>query len=119
MARWLDKLEDAGRKAVEDARPPRPAPEIHRIIVGTRQSDPESGDPGAAKVGHYVVEDDLLTLTDENGTPLQTDSGRPITAKVKDGVDPRAIASSLVYRRARDPTDGFNRRLDYPDLGWR
>jgi hypothetical protein len=118
MAKWLDRLEDAGRKAVEQAKPPRPAPEIHRIIVSTRPSDPESGDPGSAKIAYWTLEGDLVTLVDENGTPLRSEGDRLITAIVEPGADARAVASSLVYRRARGDRGNFNRRLDYPRTGW-
>jgi hypothetical protein len=117
MPKWLDRLEDAGRKAVADSKLPRPAPKVERVIVTTRTSDPDSGDPGSANIGYYIVEDGLLTLTDQSGTPLKTEGDKPITAIIEPGVDPRAVAASLTYRRARNTIDGFNRRLVYPKLG--
>jgi hypothetical protein len=116
--KWLDRLEEAGRKAVEDARPPRGKPSVERVCVTTRPSDPEAGDPGAARYGWYYVEGDRLTMCDEAGTPLKSESGRPVTVVLEDGADPRAIAASLTKRRSRgDGLSGFERGpLRYPKL---
>jgi hypothetical protein len=94
---------------------PRPEPKVERVIVTTRPT--ESILWRTAKIGFYMVADDLVTLVDENGTPIKTEGGNTITAIVEPGTDPRAVASSLIYRRARNTIEGFNRRLVYPNLG--
>jgi hypothetical protein len=53
-------------------------------------------------------------------TPIKTpktEGGKTISAIVEPGIHPRAVASSLIYHRARNRIDGFNRRLVYPKLG--
>jgi hypothetical protein len=46
-----------------------------------------------------MVADDLVTLVDENDTPIKTEGVKTITAIIEPGVDPRVLASSLIYRR--------------------
>jgi hypothetical protein len=67
MAKWLDRLEDVGRKVVADAKPPRPKPELQRVVVTTRHADPESGDPGAGRYGWFYVEDGILYMVSDLG----------------------------------------------------
>jgi hypothetical protein len=76
MAKWLDRLEDAGRKAVADSKPPRPAPKVERVTVTVQYPDPETDFPGSVRFGYFTVEDNLLTMCDENGTPLKTEAAR-------------------------------------------
>jgi hypothetical protein len=116
MAKWLDKLEDAGRKAVADAKPPRPAPKLECVVVTTRYADPETGDPGAARYGFYYVEDGILHMTDAAGNALRGEDDRPVTVTFEDGSDARAIAASLTRRRSgSNRPSGFERGpLRYP-----
>jgi hypothetical protein len=109
MAKWLDKLEDVGRKVVADAKPPRPAPKLERVCVTMRYADEETGDPGEARHGWFFVEDATLHLCDENGTVLKT-------VALGEGANPRSVAASLTKRRARgDALNGFERGpLRYP-----
>jgi hypothetical protein len=108
MAKWLDKLEDAGRKAVADARPPRPKPEIQRVAVTMRYADPETGDPGAARYGWFYVEDGMLHMVDEAGNPLGGENDREIMVALEAGSDARAIAAALTKNRSRgDRVNGF------------
>jgi hypothetical protein len=101
MAKWLDRLEDAGRKAVEQAKPPRPAPELQRVVVTTRYADLETDDPGAARYGWFYVEDGVLHMTDAAGNALRSEDDRPVTVALEAGVDPRGVAASLTKNRAR------------------
>jgi hypothetical protein len=102
MAKWLDRLEDAGRKAVEQAKPPRPAPKLERVVTTTRYADPENGDPGAARYGWFYVEDGHLQMTDELGNP----KGAPVA--LDQGADPRSVAAALTKSQARgDAKNGF------------
>ena len=118
---WIDKLETHGRQAAKKKQPPEPKPKVERVIVTIRPGDPETGDPGAARFGYYTVEGDLLTMTDENGTPLKTDQDKLITAVLASPSDAHGVAASLVRKRARgDGRRGFEKgALRYPDGGWR
>jgi hypothetical protein len=119
---WIDKLETHGRKAAKEKQPAKPKPKVERVIVTIRPSDPETGDPGSARIGYYTVEGELLTMTDENGTPIKTDRDELVTAVLEPGTDARAIAGVLTRRRARGSgMRGFEKgALRYPDEGgWR
>jgi hypothetical protein len=116
MTKWLDQLEDAGRRAVADAKPTRTRPEIQRVCVTTRCADPDSGDPGAARYGWFYVEDGTLHMVDEAGNALKGEDDLPVTVALEDGSDPRAIAASLTKSRSRSGRlSGFERGpLQYP-----
>jgi hypothetical protein len=96
MAKWLERLEDVGRKAVQDSKPARSKPEIQRVVVTTRYSDRDSGDPGAARSGFYYVEYGVLHMVDEAGNPLKNKEGREITVALEVESDARAVAASLL-----------------------
>jgi hypothetical protein len=119
---WIDKLETHGRQAAKAKKPAKPKPKVERVIVTIRPSDPETGDPGSARIGYYTVEGELLTLTDENGTAIKNDRGDPVTATLESPGDARAIASVLTRKRSRGSgMRGFEKgALRYPDEGgWR
>lgn len=102
---WLDKLESHGKTQVREARKRRLRPLVQSVYVTTRH--PKGNDPGAVAEGHFIVEDGRLTLTDENGTPLD----KPV---VIGSNDPRSLASSLIKARLglnRGELTGFNRPL--------
>ena len=121
MVGWIDKLESHGRQAAKKKQPPKPKPKVERVIVTIRPSDPETGDPGSARFGYYTVEGDLLTLTDENGTPIKTDQDKMITAELESPSDAHGVAASLTRNRARGGgMRGFGKGpLRHPDGGWR
>ena len=121
MASWIDDLAGHAAKSAKKKQPAKPKPAVHQVIVTTRPADESTGDPGACRVGYYTVQDGLLTLTDENGSPLKTDQGKPITVVLENAGDARGVAASLVRKRARgDGMRGFERgALNYPDEGWR
>jgi hypothetical protein len=121
MASWIDKLETHGRQAAKKKQPAKPRPKIERVNVTIRPSDPETGDPGAARFGYYFVEGDLLTMCDENGTPIKNSQDQMITATLEHASDAHGVAASLTRRRARgDGMRGFEKgALRYPDGGWR
>ena len=111
MVGWIDKLESHGRQAAKKKQPPEPKPKVERVIVTIRPGDPETGDPGAARFGYYIVEGDLLTMTDENGSPLKTAQDKLITAVLASPSDAHGVAASLVRKRARgDGMRGFEMR---------
>ena len=118
---WIDKLETHGRKAAKEKKPAKPKPKVERVIVTIRPSDPETGDPGSARFGYYTVDGELLTMTDENGTPIKNDRDQMITAVLESPSDAHAVASVLTRKRSRGSgMRGFERgALKYPDGGWR
>jgi hypothetical protein len=112
---WLDKLQAAGAKATEQAKPAVTAPatppaEIHQVTVGVRNSNPLTGDPGEAAIGYFIFEGGKLTMIDEKGAAL----GAPIA--VKPDVDPRTIARGETWKRWQENAR-FGRRLEYPPIG--
>jgi hypothetical protein len=122
MASWIDDLAGHAAKSAKKKQPAKPKPKVERVNVTIRPSDPETGDPGAARFGYFFVEGDLLTMCDENGTPLKTDQDKLITAVLEDPSSAHGVAASLTRKRARgDGLRGFERgALKYPDEGgWR
>jgi hypothetical protein len=122
MASWIDDLAGHAAKSAKKKQPAKPRPKIERVIVTIRPSDPDSGDPGSARFGYYFVEGDLLTMCDENGSPLKTDQDALITVVLENAGDAHGIAASLVRKRSRGSSmKGFERgALKYPDEGgWR
>jgi hypothetical protein len=67
------------------------------------------------------VEGELLTLCDENGTPIKNDQDQMITAVLESPSDAHGVAASLTRNRARGGgMRGFEKgALRYPDEGWR
>ena len=120
MSSWIDDLTShaAAKKA---KKPAKPKVKVERVCVTLRSSDPDSGDPGAARYGWYFVEGDLLTICDENGSPLKTDQDQIITAVLASPSDAHGVAASLTRNRARGSgMRGFEKgALKYPDGGWR
>ena len=118
---WIDKLESHGRKAAKEKQPAKPKPKVERVIVTIRTSDPETGDPGSARIGYYTVEGQLLTLTDERGTPIKNDQDQMITAVLESPTTAHAVASVLTRNRSRGSgMRGFEKgALKYPPAGWR
>jgi hypothetical protein len=121
MASWIDELAGHAAKSAKKKQPAKPKSKVERVIVTIRPSDPETGDPGAARFGYYTVAGDLLTMTGENGTPIKNSQDQMITAVLASPSDARGVAASLVRKRARgDGMRGFGRGpLRYPDEGWR
>ena len=121
MGSWIDKLETHGRKAAKEKKPAKPKPKVERVIVTIRPSDPETGDPGSARFGYYTVDGELLTMTDENGTPIKNDQDQMITAVLESPTTAHAVASVLTRNRSRGSgMRGFEKgALRYPDGGWR
>jgi hypothetical protein len=118
---WIDKLESHAAKSAKEKKPAKPKPKVERVIVTIRPSDPETGDPGSARFGYYFVEGDLLTMCDENGSPIKTDQDKLITVVLENAGDAHGVAASLVRKRARgDGMRGFEKgALRYPGGGWR
>jgi len=95
--------------------------EVKNVFV--QVAAPVGGNPGAVEVGHYVVEDDTVVLTDEAGVPLRYDvSGECFSERLGSDQDEQVLARALLHRwrrhRMGDDKNGFNRPLNYPRLGW-
>jgi hypothetical protein len=111
---WIDKLEEQGKKSVKKKRKHEPRPPVQEVIVSVRNAS--DNDPGECSIGYFIVQGNTVTLTDENGKPLDEKDG---TAKIGDA-DPRSIASIMVRRRwegSRGEAD-FNRPLIHKKGGW-
>jgi hypothetical protein len=72
----------------------------------------EDGDPDEIAIGHFIVLDGVVQLTDENGGPL--DGAKPEV--LADGVNPKSIAARMTRARWSGTRGGFNRRLVYPPM---
>jgi hypothetical protein len=66
-------------------------------------------DPDEIAIGHFVVQDGVLTLTDANGKPLEGVK-QEISAE---GANPKSIAGRLTRQRWSETRGGFNRKLAY------
>jgi hypothetical protein len=123
MARknWLDQLAAAGEKARAEKLPKKPRPQVHPVVITTRPSNPDLGDPGSARSGHWFLEDSKVYLSDANGTPLTDANGVPLSIELQDGVNPASLACVLLRERVRgDSKSGFERGpLNYGPTGWR
>jgi|SRR6516225_5761654 hypothetical protein len=111
---WIDKLEAEGKKSVKEKRKHEPRPPVQEVIVSVRNAS--ENDPGECAIGHFIEQGNSVTLTDENGKPMDE---KECTAKIGDA-DPRSIASIMVRRRwegSRGDAD-FNRPLNYKKGGW-
>ena len=112
--KWIDNIAEHANKSVKEKRKHEPRPPVQEVIVSVRNSS--ENDPGECAVGYFIVQGNSVTLTDENGKPLDEKDG---TAKVGDA-DPRSIASIMVRRRwegSQGDAD-FNRPLNYKKGGW-
>ena len=83
--------------------------------------------------GHYTFAGDTVTLTTEDGTPLQRGSTQALTARkargardhqvwsaaVPSGGDAEIIAKRLLHTKVSSERSGsdFNRELRYPRMG--
>ena len=73
-------------------------------------------------IGYYVLEGDVLTMTDGNGVPVRRRYGGDLYRHtLQEGEDPSVIAKRLTLSVWRtntggDALGGFNRRLAYPNL---
>jgi hypothetical protein len=112
--KWIDNIAEHANKSVKEKRKHEPRPRVQEVIVSVRNSS--ENDPGECAVGYFIVQGNSVTLTDENGKPLDEKDG---TAKIGNA-DPRSVASIMVRRRwegSRGEAD-FNRPLIRKKGGW-
>jgi hypothetical protein len=83
--------------------------EVHKVTIQIR---PPRGnnDGGEVAIGHYVVVDGYLVMTDQEGRPVNSEKHT-----LTPGEDVRLKACRLVRRRRTGPR-GFNDKLVYPKL---
>jgi hypothetical protein len=101
-------------EAIKEKRKHEPRPHVREVIVSVRNAS--ENDPGECAIGYLIVQGDTMTLTDENGKPMDEKDG---TAKIGDA-NPKSIASIMVRRRwegSRGDAD-FNRPLVRKKGGW-
>jgi hypothetical protein len=95
---------------------------VHRINAQVRR--PEHGDPGQICVGYYVVDGDMLIMTNELGIKVLREDGTRYSHKLAPNEDPRPIAARFTKQirrmfRGESPTQAkFARPLTYPKGGW-
>jgi hypothetical protein len=99
MATWIDKLQDESTKRVREAPKRRVKPDVQEVLVTVRPSD--SNDPGEVAVGYFLIEDGWLQMTNENGTPLETE--KPVSIG---DANPRSIAAILTRKRWEERRGG-------------
>lgn len=82
---------------------------------------PMGDHPGSIEPGHYVVDGDMVTLTDQAGVPVT--AGRmqlDYRSKIGEGETQTQAAQRLIWRRYRATKGGndFHRALTYPNAGF-
>ena len=84
--------------------------EVKRVVIQTRA--PRGADPGRIAEGFYVVVDNSVVMTDQDGKPV----GEKHHLGPKD--DPRPIACMLTRRRrcTAGPINSFDGPIRYPTL---
>ena len=84
---------------------------VHKVTIQTRA--PRGTDPGRVAEGFYVVVDNAVVMTNQDGKPLD-DSKHYLGPKD----DPRLIACMLTRRRGRTagPVNGFDGPIRYPKI---
>ena len=97
-------------------------PEVKSVAVSVgNPTGPD--DPGRATIGYYVLEGDVLTMTDGDGVPVRRRYGGELYKQtLQEGDNPSVIAGRMTLAIWRtntggDGRGGFNRRLSYPPLG--
>jgi hypothetical protein len=89
--------------------------EIFYITVVVANPSGEPGDHGMIHESHYFVEDNVVRLCDERGTPTGEKQ------RLEKGDDPKTVAKRLALRmyNATAPTSDFNRPLTGASYQWR
>jgi hypothetical protein len=113
MSTWLDKLSDHGATKVKEKKKRiGPRPVVHEVYVIVRHSS--GADPGQIDIGHFIVVDGLVILTDQEGDRLKDGPSH-----IVGDCDPRYIAQMLLRQRRSEKGSDFNRDLRpyYRDRG--
>jgi hypothetical protein len=92
---------------------------IKSVIIQLRRPSGHPDDHGLVAIGHYTVEDGVLTMLDDDGKPLR-ERGKIIKRTLAEGDDPEQVARRITRDIAvRPDPDGFRAPIHYPDVGWR
>ena len=84
--------------------------DIHKVTVTVAQ--PRGNFYGRVEYGYYTVVDDVVTLVEPNGLPVDR---YKLIRKLKPGEDVKGVACALTHQRYSKAGDGsFNRPLQYP-----
>jgi hypothetical protein len=99
--------------------------QIKRVRITTVR--PSGDDLGACELEHYVVRAGMVTLCDQQGTPLHrgqpsarrgADRASRWEAPIEEGLDPHVVAAQLLWSRYRArASNDFYKPLRYPDIG--
>jgi len=85
---------------------------------------PKGSYEGRAIEGCYIVDSDMVTLTNRRGEPVHDDNGKKYTQKLGDGDNPKQIAARLTkqFRNALRGNNaapiGWNKPLSYPKISF-
>ena len=61
-------------------------PDVKQVTAIVSNPSPlDPSDTGRVTVGYYIMEDDLLTMTDGDGKPFRGRSGEKVTHKLQAG----------------------------------
>lgn len=111
----LKKLRDTAKAK---ATPPiartakrRERAKVQETLIQVRE--PRGTDPGQVETVYFVVNDGVLSITDERG--VRDGSLKAFTLRESD--NPIAIAKALVRDKMRDRFSGFSRPLFYEKFG--
>jgi hypothetical protein len=91
---------------------------IREVVI--QIAPPSSQSPhGICAIGRYKVEDNILTMLDDDDKPLRDPKGI-VKRTLEPGEDAAMVARKLTRDIAgRSEQDGFNRQIDYGPTGWR
>jgi hypothetical protein len=84
--------------------------DVTKITIETQR--PKGSFPGRIEIGHYVIADGAVILTDEKGRPIGGDG----TKRHLGNGDVRLIACAMLRQRTRSvaKSRSFNRPISYP-----
>ncbi|HLZ04632.1 MAG TPA: hypothetical protein VKR55_21110 [Bradyrhizobium sp.] len=72
---------------------------------------------GETIAANWMESDGLVVLCSEDGEPLLSDFGNPVSEKVPSGTAPRIVAARLATRHHKADDSPFNRRIDPHEYG--
>jgi len=94
-------------------------PDVLTVFVQTQVPEGKNFH-GRIIEGCYVVEGNMVTLTNRHGNPVRDADGKPYTQKLLSGENPKPVAGVLTRRFAKArrgndaPPKGFGAPIDYP-----
>jgi hypothetical protein len=109
---WAAKVRAHGEQVGKRSKPRKPKAEVQSTWTQVRA--PSGTDPGEVVAVHFIVDDGVLILTNEEGAAIKEVK----EYRLLPSDDPVSLARAFTRerRKLRDP-DGFNRPLNHPPLG--